>query len=120
MLKRIIVEILVEVPPSDPGFVPELEVYVANTRTELAHRAHPTLTSLIQYVITHLNGSPCQCCRSDYLSAPIPGIRARIEGGRVAEHAKVERCDKCECFRSDAAAEVALNLYMAHQDFYAL
>ena len=120
MLKRIFVEVLVDVPLDDPSFVPELEIYVANTKTELAHRAHPTLTSLIQHIVTHLHGAPCQCCRSDYLSAPIPGVRCHIVNGKIAEHAKVERCDHCGCFKSDKEAQMALELYLQHVDFYAL
>ena len=34
----------------------------------------------------------------------IPGILAHMENGRLAEGAKVNRCDLCQCYPSDEAA----------------
>ena len=118
MLKRIFVEVLVEASRDDPNFVPELEIRHANTRAELPYRGHSTLTALIQKIMTRLHASPCRCCRTDDLSAPIPGVTCSIENGKIAEHSDIARCDVCEWFKNDKTAEAALRIYLANDDFY--
>lgn len=50
----------------------------------------------------------CDCEQPGYFHSGVPGILARIENGRVAEGATIERCDLCQRFRSDAAARARL------------
>ena len=46
----------------------------------------------------------CECELPGYFSSGVPGIIARIESGRLAPGAKVERCDSCQRYESDKAA----------------
>jgi hypothetical protein len=48
--------------------------------------------------------SRCDCEHPGYFYSGVPGIIARIENGRPAAGASVERCDACEQFPSDEAA----------------
>lgn len=46
----------------------------------------------------------CDCERPGVSRSGVPGIIARIENGRLAAGATVERCDACERFPTDTAA----------------
>jgi hypothetical protein len=46
----------------------------------------------------------CECEQPGYFRSGVPGILARVENGRLAEGAKVERCDSCGRYPSDKAA----------------
>ncbi|HEY3963624.1 MAG TPA: hypothetical protein VGM05_03640 [Planctomycetaceae bacterium] len=50
----------------------------------------------------------CECEQPGYFYSGVPGIIARMEDGRLAEGATVERCDLCQRYRSDAEALVKL------------
>ncbi len=47
---------------------------------------------------------PCECELPGPFCCGVPGILARMENGRVAADAKVERCDLCRRYPSDEAA----------------
>ena len=47
---------------------------------------------------------PCACEKPGYFCSGVPGILAHVENGRLAQGAKVERCDLCQQYPSDAAA----------------
>ena len=53
-------------------------------------------------------GQPCACEEPGYFCSGIPGILAHFENGRLAPGTKVERCDQCERYPSDAAARAQL------------
>jgi len=46
----------------------------------------------------------CECEQPGHFLSGVPGILARGENGRLAEGAKVERCDSCGRYPSDKAA----------------
>ena len=46
----------------------------------------------------------CECEQPGHFRSGVPGILARVENGRLAEGAKVERCDSCGRYPSDKAA----------------
>ncbi len=46
----------------------------------------------------------CECEQPGHFRSGVPGILARVENGRLAESAKVERCDSCGRYPSDKAA----------------
>jgi hypothetical protein len=46
----------------------------------------------------------CDCERPGYFCSGIPGILARMENGRLARGAEVNRCDLCQRYPSDQAA----------------
>jgi hypothetical protein len=48
--------------------------------------------------------SLCDCERPGYFFSGLPGILARVENGYLVSGAKVERCDLCQRYPSDAAA----------------
>ena len=48
--------------------------------------------------------SSCECEQPGYFYSGVPGIIARVENGRLAEGASVERCDLCQRYASDEAA----------------
>jgi hypothetical protein len=48
--------------------------------------------------------SRCDCEFPGYFYSGVPGVIARVENGRLAEGASVERCDLCRRYPSDAAA----------------
>jgi len=50
------------------------------------------------------NEERCECEEPGYFCSGVPGILAHIEDGILAEGAKVERCDICCRYSSDAAA----------------
>ena len=50
----------------------------------------------------------CECEHPGYFYSGVPGIIARVEGGRLADGATVERCDLCRRYSSDAEALVKL------------
>jgi hypothetical protein len=51
---------------------------------------------------------PCDCELPGYFCSGVPGIVARMESGRLAAGASVERCDLCQRFPSDEAARQRL------------
>ena len=55
----------------------------------------------------------CECEEAGYFCSGVPGILAHLEGGRLPEGAKVERCDLCCRYPSDAAALEKLQELMA-------
>jgi hypothetical protein len=46
----------------------------------------------------------CECEEPGYFYSGVPGILAHLEDGRLAEGAKVERCDACCLYPDDEAA----------------
>ena len=48
--------------------------------------------------------APCDCEKPGHFCSGVPGILARMENGRLAPGAKVERCDLCRRYPSDEAA----------------
>ncbi len=50
------------------------------------------------------NDPRCDCEKPGYFCSGIPGILAHLENGCLPEGAKVERCDLCCRYPSDAAA----------------
>jgi hypothetical protein len=50
----------------------------------------------------------CECEQPGDFNCAVPGVLAAMEGGRLAPHAVVERCDQCCRFESDAAARARL------------
>ena len=46
----------------------------------------------------------CECEKRGFFCSGIPGILAHMENGRLAEGAKVNRCDLCQRYPSDEAA----------------
>lgn len=50
----------------------------------------------------------CECEQPGYFYSSVPGIIARVERGRLADGATVERCDLCRQYSSDAEALVRL------------
>ena len=46
----------------------------------------------------------CECEKPGFFCSGIPGILAHMENGRLAEGAKVNRCDLCQRYPSDEAA----------------
>ena len=52
--------------------------------------------------------SPCDCERPGEFCSGVPGVIARMEQGRLAPNATVERCDLCQRFATDDAAHQRL------------
>ena len=50
------------------------------------------------------NECRCHCEEPGHFNSGIPGILAHLEDGRLPEGGKVERCDLCRRYASDAAA----------------
>lgn len=50
------------------------------------------------------NDDRCECEKPGYFCSGVPGIVARMENGRLAEGAVVNRCDLCQRYPSDGAA----------------
>ena len=50
----------------------------------------------------------CDCELPGTFCSGVPGILAHLEQGRLAPNSKVERCDICSRFASDAAARERL------------
>ena len=46
----------------------------------------------------------CECEKPGYFCSGVPGILARMEDGRLAPGAKVQRCDLCRRYPTDEAA----------------
>ena len=51
---------------------------------------------------------PCVCELPGYYHSGVPGVLARLENGRVASGARIERCDVCRRYASDEAARARL------------
>ena len=73
-----------------PGGTAEYDVLVP-IPAELLRRLRATL-------------EPCECEKPGYFCSGVPGIIAHVENGRLAQGAKVERCDLCQRYPSDQAA----------------
>lgn len=57
----------------------------------------------------------CECEEPGYFCSGVPGILAHLDDGRLAEGAKVERCDACCLYPNDEAALAKLiELGIAH------
>jgi hypothetical protein len=72
-----------------------------NLTDEIADQAHDNYG--VDCLIDEKDG-PCDCQQPGYFCSGVPGIIARIENGRLAKGAKVERCDLCQRYPSDEAA----------------
>jgi hypothetical protein len=48
--------------------------------------------------------TPCECELPGEFCCGLPGILARLENGKVSDDFRVERCDLCQRYDSDAAA----------------
>ena len=46
----------------------------------------------------------CECAKPGFFCSGVPGILAHLENGRLAEGARVNRCDLCQRYPSDEAA----------------
>ena len=72
---------------------------------------HPLLTANeIDLLCERLNcgGDRCDCELPGFYHSGVPGILARMENGRLAAGAGVERCDQCQRYPSDEAALVRI------------
>ncbi len=56
------------------------------------------------YLGPDIGAADCECQNPGYFHSGVPGIMARVDNGRLAEGAKVERCDSCRRYPSDKAA----------------
>jgi len=56
----------------------------------------------------HVDAEGCECEKAGDFHSGVPGILAPMEEGRVVLNSRVERCDFCRRFPSDAAAEAKL------------
>ena len=52
--------------------------------------------------------SPCECELPGVFCSGVPGVLARMEQGRLALSATVERCDLCQRYATDVAARQRL------------
>ena len=52
--------------------------------------------------------SPCECELPGVFCSGVPGVLARMEQGRLAPNATVERCDLCQRYATDDAARQRL------------
>jgi hypothetical protein len=50
------------------------------------------------------SAAPCECEQPGTFHSGVPGILARMEQGKLAPDANVERCDLCERYPDDEAA----------------
>lgn len=50
----------------------------------------------------------CECEAPGFYCSGVPGVLARVEDGRLVPGAKVERCDLCRRYPTDAAARTRL------------
>lgn len=48
--------------------------------------------------------TPCECELAGEFCCGVPGVLARLENGKVTDDFRVERCDLCQRYPSDAAA----------------
>jgi hypothetical protein len=55
-------------------------------------------------LVTNGDADRCECEQTGYFCSGVPGIIARIENGRLAPGATVQRCDACHRYASDDAA----------------
>lgn len=51
---------------------------------------------------------PCECEQSGNFYSGVPGVIGRVEHGRLAVSAEVERCDQCQRYATDEAAFLKL------------
>ena len=66
----------------------------------------PLSVNEIDALCDYLNEAqqPCECETLGYFNSGVPGIVARMENGKLAAGASVERCDHCQRFTNDEAA----------------
>jgi hypothetical protein len=69
---------------------------------ELADQAHDRHG--IDCLLVDEDHTRCECEKPGFFCSGIPGILAHMEDGRLAEGAKVNRCDLCQRYPSDEAA----------------
>ena len=69
---------------------------------ELADQAHDQHG--IDCLLVDEDHDRCECEKPGFFCSGIPGILAHMENGRLAEGAKVNRCDLCQRYPSDEAA----------------
>ena len=69
---------------------------------ELADQAHDQHG--IECLLVDEDHTRCECEKRGFFCSGIPGILAHMENGRLAEGAKVNRCDLCQRYPSDEAA----------------
>jgi hypothetical protein len=69
---------------------------------ELADQAHDEHG--IDCLLVDEDHTRCECEKRGFFCSGIPGILAHMENGRLAEGAKVNRCDLCQRYPSDEAA----------------
>jgi len=69
---------------------------------ELADQAHDQHG--IDCLLVDEDHTRCECEKPGFFCSGIPGILAHMENGRLAEGAKVNRCDLCQRYPSDEAA----------------
>ena len=69
---------------------------------ELADQAHDQHG--IDCLLVDEDHDRCECEKPGFFCYGIPGILAHMENGRLAEGAKVNRCDLCQRYPSDEAA----------------
>ena len=69
---------------------------------ELADQAHDQHG--IDCLLVDEDHDRCECEKPGFFCSGIPGILAHMEDGRLAEGAKVNRCDLCQRYPSDEAA----------------
>jgi hypothetical protein len=69
---------------------------------ELADQAHDQHG--IDCLLVDEDHDHCECEKPGFFCSGIPGILAHMENGRLAEGAKVNRCDLCQRYPSDEAA----------------
>ena len=73
---------------------------------ELADQAHDRHG--IDCLLVDEDHTRCECEKPGFFCSGIPGILAHMEDGRLAEGAKVNRCDLCQRYPSVEAAVVKL------------
>ena len=89
--------------PGSEGFEIGWTATPEDTNRRIATAAVP-LDYLKQILQEDEADSLCECEQPGHFCSGVPGIIARVENGRLAEGASVERCDLCQRFPTDAAA----------------
>ena len=66
----------------------------------------PLSVNEIDALCDYLNEAqqPCECEAPGSFTSGVPGIIARMENGKLAAGASVERCDHCRRYTNDEAA----------------
>jgi hypothetical protein len=74
-------------------------IELLNSIADQAHDRHS-----IDCLLVDEDDTRCECEKQGFFFSGIPGILAHMENGRLAKDAKVNRCDLCQRYPSDAAA----------------